>query len=110
MFAPDWYVSGLLQFDWKLDHVMFPIMRGLGCIEFVVKTVGLAVVAAALAGGLVAVGWLDARATNPPIIMRPAIASATASFEILGVFPMISLCVIETDTCTKYISSFMQNA
>jgi hypothetical protein len=68
------------------------------------------VVAAAEAGGLVAVGWLDAKTTNPPIIMRPAIARAIASFEILGVFPMISLCVIEIDTYTTYIICFFQNA
>ena len=67
-------------------------------------------VAAAVAFGLVAVGWLDAKTTNPPAIIMMARAIASSSRIVCGVFPMISLCVIGMDTCTKYISSFVQNA
>ena len=81
---------------------MFVFMVGFGKM--------LAVVAAAVAGGLVAVGWLDARATNPPAIIMVAKAIASSSRIVCGVFPMISLCVIGMDTCTKYIICFVQNA
>ena len=64
MFTPDWYVSGLLQFDWKLDHVMFPIIRGFGCIEFTAKVAGLAAV------GVLPCGV--ARAVNAPATTRTA--------------------------------------
>ena len=85
----------------KLLHVMLLFITGFGKM--------LWLVAAAVAGGLVAVGWLAASATKPPNTIRTAKKMA-AHRVIWGVFPMISLCVIGMDTCTKYISSFVQNA
>ena len=83
-------------------HVILEFITGFGKM--------LWLVAAAVAGGLVAVGWLDARATNPPAIIMMARAMASSSRIVCGVFPMISRFFIEIDTYTAYIICFFQNA